>query len=80
MAAISSYTPISTPNTYNSKHNVTYETGISKVLSGLIEIGLTGVEAGDLAKLLKTDEMEPALEIMADVRAYFQGGFHSFGF
>lgn len=80
MDAIGSYTPSSTPNTYNPKHHVTYETGISKVLSGLIEIGLTGVEAGDLAKLLKTDKMEPALEIMADVRAYFQGRFHSFGF
>jgi len=46
-------------------------------MSGLAEIGLIGVQARDLAKLFKIDDMEPALEIMADVRAYFQGA--SFG-
>ena len=48
-------------------------TGIAKVLAGLAEIGMTGVKAEDLPKLLPPDKMAPALEIMADARAYFQG-------
>ncbi|KAF8991460.1 P-loop containing nucleoside triphosphate hydrolase protein [Cyathus striatus] len=47
--------------------------GISKVLTGLAEMGITGIQAEDLARLLPSDKMEPALVIMADVRAYFQG-------
>lgn len=46
---------------------------LSKVFSGLAEVGITGVDATDLAKLLQTDPYEPALNIMATVRAYFQG-------
>jgi hypothetical protein len=46
---------------------------LSKVLSGLAEMGMAGVKAEDLPKLLPPDRMEPALIIMADVRAYFQG-------
>ncbi|KAF7304101.1 hypothetical protein MIND_00641600 [Mycena indigotica] len=45
---------------------------ISSVLGQLASLGLPGVAAADLAKLLPSDKMEPALEIMADVRAYFQ--------
>ena len=48
-------------------------TGIAKVLSGLSEIGLSGIKADDLGNLLPPDRMAPALEIMAEVRAYFQG-------
>jgi hypothetical protein len=48
-------------------------TGIAKVLAGLSEIGIVGIKAEDLPKLLPPDPMEPALGIMADVRAYFQG-------
>lgn len=48
-------------------------TGMAKVLSGLVEIGITGVKPEELAKLIPADGMEPALNIMADVRAYFQG-------
>jgi len=48
-------------------------TGISKVLAGLVEIGMHNVKPEDLAKLIPPDAMEPALGIMADVRAYFQG-------
>jgi len=51
----------------------TEPTGIAKVLSGLAEIGIVGIKAEDLPKLLPPDPMEPALGIMADVRAYFQG-------
>jgi hypothetical protein len=51
-------------------------TGVAKVMSGLAEIGVNGVKPEDLAKLLQPDNMEPALAIMADVRAYFQGMVH----
>lgn len=73
MNTINTYTPPPSPSTSNSRHNAPQSYGISKVLSGLTEMGFTGVQANDLAKLLKTDNMEPALDIMADVRAYFQG-------
>ncbi|KAJ7128249.1 P-loop containing nucleoside triphosphate hydrolase protein [Mycena filopes] len=46
--------------------------GIAQVLSTLAAIGLSGVRAEDLVKLLPPDRMDPALNIMADVRAYFQ--------
>jgi hypothetical protein len=47
-------------------------TGIAKILSGFAEIGMS-VKPEDLGKLLPPDPMEPALVIMADVRAYFRG-------
>ena len=50
-------------------------TGVAKVIACLAEIGMSGVRADDLAKLLPPDKMEPALEIMAGVRAYFQGKY-----
>ncbi|KAF9476669.1 hypothetical protein BDN70DRAFT_950426, partial [Pholiota conissans] len=52
--------------------------GIAKILSGLTEIGMTSVKPEDLAKLLPPDEMEPALVIMAEVRAYFQVAYKRF--
>ncbi|KAJ7443601.1 P-loop containing nucleoside triphosphate hydrolase protein [Mycena galericulata] len=45
---------------------------IAQILSCLSSIGLDGVHAEDLVKLLPPDSMDPALNIMADVRAYFQ--------
>jgi hypothetical protein len=48
-------------------------TGIAKVMAGLAEMGMSSVKPEDLAKLIPPDSMEPALRIMADVRAYFQG-------
>lgn len=51
-----------------------YQSVVNKVLSGLNEIGIS-VKATELAKLLPLDPMEPALNIMANVRAYFQGEF-----
>ncbi|KAF9479395.1 hypothetical protein BDN70DRAFT_878878 [Pholiota conissans] len=53
-------------------------TGIAKILTGLAEIGMTGVKPEDLANLLPPDRMEPALVIMADVRAYFQVAYKRF--
>ncbi|KIL62473.1 hypothetical protein M378DRAFT_179683 [Amanita muscaria Koide BX008] len=46
--------------------------GVAKVLQGLLELGITNVKPEDISKLLPSDPMEPALEIMAEVRAYFQ--------
>ena len=46
--------------------------GIEKILAGAVEVGITGTKAEDVARLLAPDAMEPALHIMADVRAYFQ--------
>ncbi len=46
---------------------------VSAILAGCTRIGISGVKAADLGALLPHDEMEHALEIMADVRAYFQG-------
>lgn len=49
-----------------------YNNSINKVLSGLNEIGISA-QANDLPKLLPPDPVEAALNIMASVRAYFQG-------
>lgn len=46
---------------------------MNKVLNGLTDIGLPGTVPTDLAKLLPADPYDPAIEIMAGVRAYFQG-------
>jgi hypothetical protein len=49
-------------------------------MAGLADLGFHGLQAADLAKLLPSDEMEPAINIMAEVRAYFQGNiFPCFG-
>ena len=42
-------------------------------MAGLAEIGISGIKAEELPRLLPSDSMEPALVIMAEVRAYFQG-------
>ena len=39
----------------------------------LAKIGLEGANASSFANLLPADPKYPAIEIMADVRAYFQG-------
>jgi hypothetical protein len=62
----------SSPTGYSKQTSISLY-GVSEVLSGLTEMGFNGVQANDLAKLLRLDSMESAIEIMADVRAYFQG-------
>ncbi|KAL1720013.1 P-loop containing nucleoside triphosphate hydrolase protein [Schizophyllum commune] len=52
--------------------------GIEKILAGAVEVGITGTKAEDVARLLAPDAMEPALHIMADVRAYFQIAYKRF--
>lgn len=74
MKAIQSYSSSSsTLARTNPYQTVPQPTGIAKVLAGLSEMGMNGIKPEDLPKLLPPDKMEPALEIMADVRAYFQG-------
>ena len=46
---------------------------INETIASLAKLGLHSVDASSLAALLPPDPMEPAIEIMADVRAYFQG-------
>lgn len=45
----------------------------NKAMTGLRGIGITGIKALDLPRLFPSDPYEPALNIMATVRAYFQG-------
>ncbi|KAF9442902.1 hypothetical protein P691DRAFT_797792 [Macrolepiota fuliginosa MF-IS2] len=45
---------------------------MTEALSLLAGLGFQGLKPEDLAKLFAKDAMEPALEIMATVRAYFQ--------
>lgn len=46
---------------------------VDQIISYLSGLGIGGIHAEDLAKLLPEDPMGPAVEIMAEVRAYFQG-------
>jgi len=50
-----------------------FQTSMAQILSALPQVGITGTQATDLAQLFAPDPMEPALYIMAGVRAYFQG-------
>ena len=78
MSAIRSYTPTASSSAGPSRRTEYPPTGIAKVFAGLAEIGIHGVKPEDLAKLIPSDGTEPALGIMADVRAYFQGTFSAF--
>ncbi|KAI0042655.1 hypothetical protein FA95DRAFT_1610025 [Auriscalpium vulgare] len=51
---------------------------LGKAISGLAELGLHGVQPDSLTRLLPSDPMEAAVEIMADVRAYFQVAYKRF--
>ena len=44
-----------------------------EIMGGLAKMNINGVKEGDVANLLEADQYETALEIMASVRAYFQG-------
>ncbi|KAJ7036791.1 P-loop containing nucleoside triphosphate hydrolase protein [Mycena alexandri] len=69
--AIAAFKPSDHPKI--DRHGIAIQpTGIAQVLSTLASIGLNGIHAEDLVKLLPPDQMDPALNIMADVRAYFQ--------
>jgi hypothetical protein len=46
---------------------------VSRVTSSLAALGFSNVDPSALPRLLPPDPMESAIEIMAEVRAYFQG-------
>ncbi|KAI9465220.1 P-loop containing nucleoside triphosphate hydrolase protein [Lactarius psammicola] len=50
----------------------------NEAISSLAKLGLHSVDASSLATLLPPDPMEPAIGIMADVRAYFQVAYKRF--
>ncbi|KAH9007590.1 P-loop containing nucleoside triphosphate hydrolase protein [Lactarius deliciosus] len=51
---------------------------LTRRLRPLLSLGLRSVEVSSLAALLPPDPMEPAIGIMADVRAYFQVAYKRF--
>ncbi|TFK66013.1 hypothetical protein BDN72DRAFT_772573 [Pluteus cervinus] len=64
--------PIQFPEYLSNKGGV-----LADVLSGLSKMGMP-VREEDLSKLLHIDQMDLALPIMADVRAYFQVAYQRF--
>ena len=70
MGAIQSY---NSSGSSNASIATSQPTGIAKIMAGLAEIGMSGIKPEELPRLLPSDSMEPALVIMAEVRAYFQG-------
>lgn len=50
----------------------------SNALRTALPIGIYGVKPEDLTKGILPDAMEPALETMADVRAYFHVAYKQF--
>ena len=57
----------------NSVLDTTFVENTTAILNGLRNIGLPNVKAVDLPRLFASDPYEPAINIMATVRAYFQG-------
>ncbi|KAI0262179.1 P-loop containing nucleoside triphosphate hydrolase protein [Gloeopeniophorella convolvens] len=51
---------------------------VNTTLASLASLGLQSIGASSLAQLLPPDQMEPAIGIMADVRAYFQVAYKRF--
>jgi hypothetical protein len=51
---------------------------VTDTLLSLTRLGLEATNASVLDGLLPTDPMDPAIEIMAEVRAYFQGSYRIF--
>lgn len=50
-----------------------FHKGLNEVMGGLAKMEIHGVKRGDVANLLEGDLYETAIDIMASVRAYFQG-------
>ncbi|OBZ65815.1 Interferon-induced GTP-binding protein Mx [Grifola frondosa] len=62
----------------NHKSQTDFQLIITKILSGLTELGLHSVTPADLPKLLPSDPYDAAIDIMAGVRAYFQVAYKRF--
>jgi hypothetical protein len=63
---------LSTPLASSSLSNEERRREEALVLAGLAKLGYTGLRVEDLGKLVKVDEYENELEVMAEVRAYFK--------
>ena len=59
------------PSSYSNDR--TQWQALNNIISNLATIGIHSIAAQDLSRLLPEDETDPALGIMAEVRAYFQG-------
>ncbi|KAJ7587407.1 P-loop containing nucleoside triphosphate hydrolase protein [Mycena floridula] len=59
-------------------YSVTANEDINVILTYLTRLGIGGVKALDLAQLFPSDAMAPAVNIMAEVRAYFQVAYKRF--
>lgn len=66
---------LSTGVPVDSESDGQFEEGLVKVLSGLSDMGIHGIQPLALARILPPALMEDAIAIMANVRAYFQGKF-----
>ncbi|KAI0319289.1 P-loop containing nucleoside triphosphate hydrolase protein [Amylostereum chailletii] len=55
-----------------------FSEALNAAMTSLTQMGFHGVDPSSLARLLPLDTMEPAIEIMADVRAYFQVAYKRF--
>ena len=73
MGAIKAYNNYDSSNPASSTSASSQIKSITKIMTGLAAVGISGIEPEHLPRLLPSDRMEPALEIMAEVRAYFQG-------
>lgn len=74
MNAIKGYSPPrkDSPNK-NGWGTTDFPKGIAGVLYALADLDIHGTKPEDIPKILPADKMEPALIIMAQVRAYCQG-------
>jgi len=64
---------------FQSNGSRTQQQLISDAMAALAKLGLHGFNAEDMIKVLPEEKMDPALEIMAEVRAYFQVAYKRFG-
>lgn len=64
--------PLSSPPNGATPENAVNSEKINSVLAALAEIGYTGLQEDDLSKLKPADEYETELEVMAEIRGYFQ--------
>jgi hypothetical protein len=70
----SSLKPARSPEAYIEP----FEKRVTTALSSLAALGLEGLTRADLLRLIPPDHTDPAIDIMAEVRAYWQVAFKRF--
>ncbi|KAL6299310.1 P-loop containing nucleoside triphosphate hydrolase protein [Sparassis latifolia] len=64
---------------YNpSGQDASLNDSVSQIVQGFAGLGIYGINPVDLPKVLPTDPFEPAIDVMASVRAYFQVAYKRF--